>query len=92
MQEVTRIIETFKGVSLLGLDAEGKATRENIKYNGVFYVDTDHVDKFKQFDFLEFLPYTKATYDGKQAQKVVCNNHRFLRDLTSNNSKYPARS
>ena len=89
MQDISRIVETFTGVALLGVDQDGKATRQNIKYNSVFYIDSDHVDKFKQFDFLEFTEYSKATYDGKIATKVICKKNKFLKDLSRNDSKYP---
>lgn len=69
--QLSRIYRNYGTLTLLGYDEAGKQVKEVVKFPQHFYIDTDHIAAFKDFNWLEFTDEQRATFDGKIATKVI---------------------
>lgn len=88
MDKVTRITSTYKGITKFGLDEEGNRLVERVKYQPIFYIDSDYKHLLADAP-VQILEHQRATYDGKIANKVVVKDRKWLRNVIRNDSMLP---
>lgn len=79
MKEVTRITSTYRGITKFGFDDEGKRLVERVKYQPIFYIDSEFQHLLDDAP-VTVLSHQRATYDGKIANKVVVKDQKWSRN------------